>query len=198
MLACIWIFMNWFGADLTWWQIMLCSTFLYKTLFQGHRGVRNKNFCAIYISKFPFDLDVRWHSNYTYWFDEPQSGFILFNNYSKERTLLIWFGKKKTKKTQEKTKTLMLACIQTFNNQFLTNLVRKQRLVDATFWYLFGRHSLSFKVTIGWEIKTPVPVFEILYASSTCWFVEAHAKFRMHDLHTREPTLHMKFYQIYH
>ena len=48
---------------------------------------------------------------------------------------------------------LFLPCIQMFTEQFLSNLVGWQRLLNATFCYQFGWPWPSFKVTVVWEIK---------------------------------------------
>ena len=38
---------------------------------------------------------------------------------------------------------------------------------------------------------------EIQYVATTCWFIEAHAKFILHKRFSRERTLLTRFYDIY-
>ena len=71
-------------------------------------------------------------------------------------------------------------------------------------WYQFGWPWPSFKVTIVWEMnnfgvhflsKVIIDSDEIQYVATTCWFVEAHAKFILHMYYSRERTLLTWFYE---
>ena len=81
---------------------------------------------------------------------------------------------------------------------FFSNLAWRERLLNSILWYQFWWPCPSFKVTMEKSVHSFSPKYlnQLLWnllCCHNCWFVEAYAKFSLHDL--RERTLIM-WYEI--
>ena len=97
--ACIQMFMNWFESNLGWLKILF-STFWYwcnwpLPWFKVTGVQESKIFCTNYLTKLSIDLNGIWHTFNTCWYHEPHTHFMSSSQYSRERTLLTWFHKKR-------------------------------------------------------------------------------------------------------
>ena len=99
--------------------------------------------------------------------------------------------KPKQNKEQNKTCPLTLAGIQIFTAWLHWNWIYWWRRLNSKFWFQFGWPWPSFKVTVLWELNNFCIYFlvnfsicfdEIQYAAATGWFLEAHAKFILHNI----------------
>ena len=93
-LACYQRFMNHFASNSLWWEILLKSTFYYQSMWPwslfGVTGVgESKNCCTIHFIKFGADLNRIWYVGETCWSDESHTHAILFDQCSREITLLV-------------------------------------------------------------------------------------------------------------
>ena len=73
----------------------------------------SKNLCGNYLINVSIDLSGILYAAETYWCIEPHTHFASSIHYSRERTLLMWFSKKKTPN---------IGLFQTFADWFLSNL----------------------------------------------------------------------------
>ena len=109
-------------ADTTVLYILIL-VYLSLALIQGHcvRVRESKNFWAYCLTNFLISLNGIWDTIETHRRDEPHARFVCVCVHSvfkgETPTYVILFIKKK------KSKTLILACIQTYSDQFLPNLV---------------------------------------------------------------------------
>ena len=149
----------------------------------------SKHFHANYLTKFSIDLDGIFYTVETRRCDEPHTHFISSIQYSRERTLLVWFFFKK------------------INIALCSDIYRPISKLYIS--YQFGLPWPSFKVTVVWDIKNiyfhflanlRIDLDEIQYVATTCSFVEAQVRFFFFFFfaqYSRERTLLIRRYEIY-
>ena len=129
------------------------------TMIQGHRSVRKQKLLCQLSHKIynPFARNLVYCWDLLAWWIS-YSLYLAFSVYKGENPAYVILYLKKA---------LMLACIQTFTDQFFSDLVWWLRPLSSTCWYQFGWAWPSFKVTVVWEVKNLCTHF---FQKFCCWF----------------------------
>ena len=109
--------------------------------------------------------------------------FVWWTSYSFYLVWSVFKGENPTcviSTTTRKGKKSALACILTFNDQFLSILFVWERSVNSRFWYQFVWPWPSFKVTVVWEnnfcahflTNFCIDMDKIQCAAATCWLLK--------------------------
>ena len=153
------------------------------TLIQGHRSARKqkKKFCISYLTKFSIDLDGIWS-------DEPHTHLISAIQYSRERTLLMWFC--------WKTPTFS----GLYSGIYKRISFRLHVMIETTKSYLRSRSQLYEKSNTSVSIFSQM--LQFIWMKFSMWaqpgsLLKLGAQFILHKEYSRERTVHVWSYKIH-
>ena len=137
----------------------------------------SKDFCANYLTKFPIDLNGILNTEWTCWCGECQTHFIsnIFNIQGKEPGFCDFANR-------NNNKTLTMSWFHDRDHETIHVEISSNDLDLHSASRLYRQSNISvsfFSQIYGIDLDV----------ATSCSFVEAHAKFIMHKLYSRERTV---------